>query len=72
MKIGIVLDNKVNKWAMQRLKHIKVLVTGDTGTMHLAIALGIPVVALFAVSDPKRSGPYYDNDRHIVIKKERA
>ena len=28
--------------------------------------------ALFAVSDARRSGPYYDMGRHIVIQKERT
>jgi heptosyltransferase-1 len=32
---------------------------GDTGPMHLANALGIPVVALFGPTDPARNGPYY-------------
>ncbi len=54
------------------VRRFRVLVTGDTGTMHLAIAAGTPVVALFAVADPKRSGPYYDLERHVVIKKERT
>ncbi len=39
------------------LQHLAVLVTGDTGPMHLAAAMGTPVVALFGPSDPKRYGP---------------
>jgi heptosyltransferase-1 len=31
---------------------------GDTGPMHLANTLGIPVVALFGPTDPARTGPY--------------
>lgn len=31
---------------------------GDTGPMHLANALGVPVVALFGPTDPARTGPY--------------
>lgn len=48
------------------------VVSGDTGPMHLAVTVGTPVVALFAVSDPARSGPAYDLDRHIVIRKWRT
>ncbi|MDO9450727.1 MAG: glycosyltransferase family 9 protein [Rugosibacter sp.] len=44
-----------------------VLVTGDTGTLHVAVAVGTPTVSLFAVSDPQISGPAYDLERHIVI-----
>jgi ADP-heptose:LPS heptosyltransferase len=45
----------------------KLLVTGDTGTMHVAIAMGTPIVGLFAVSTPSVSGPAYDLDRHVII-----
>ncbi len=48
------------------------MVSGDTGPMHLAVAAGTPVVALFAVSDWRRSGPAYDLERHIVIQKWRT
>ena len=30
----------------------------DTGAMHLAVAAGVPVVALFGPSDPRLYGPY--------------
>lgn len=54
------------------LLRFRALVTGDTGIMHMAIAVGTPVVALFSVADPKRSGPYYDMGKHVTIKKERT
>lgn len=54
------------------LKRCATLVSGDTGPMHLAVAAGTPVVALFAVSDYRRSGPAYDLDRHIVIQKHKT
>lgn len=54
------------------LRRCSVLVTGDTGPMHLAVTVETPVVALFAVSDPARSGPAYDLDKHIVICKWRT
>ena len=34
------------------------VVGGDTGPLHLAVALGTPVVALFGPTDPARNGPY--------------
>jgi len=36
---------------------LDLLVTGDTGPMHLAAAMGTPLVALFGPSDPRRYGP---------------
>jgi len=34
------------------------VVTPDTGPLHIARALGTPVVSLFGRTNPKRSGPY--------------
>jgi heptosyltransferase-1 len=34
------------------------LVSGDSGPMHLAVAVGTPVVALFGATHPARHGPY--------------
>ncbi len=34
------------------------VVAGDTGPLHLAAALGRPVVALFGPTDPERTGPF--------------
>ena len=39
------------------LARLDVLITGDTGPMHLAAAVGTPIVALFGPSDPRRYGP---------------
>ena len=40
------------------LKRAKALVSGDTGPLHLAAALGTPVVGLYGPTDPVRNGPY--------------
>lgn len=39
------------------IERMDLLVTGDTGPMHLAVAVGTPVVAVFGPSDPARYGP---------------
>jgi heptosyltransferase-1 len=39
-------------------RRARLFVGGDTGPMHLAAALGIPVAAMFGPTDPARNGPY--------------
>lgn len=41
------------------------LVTPDSGPAHLGTAAGIPVLGLYAVSNPERAGPYFS--RHWVV-----
>jgi lipopolysaccharide heptosyltransferase I len=38
------------------------LVAGDTGPLHLAAALGTPVVGLYGPTDPARNGPWSPKD----------
>ena len=44
------------------------LITTDSGPMHLAVAMGTPVIALFGPTDPSRTGPY--GKGHVVIRRE--
>lgn len=39
-------------------RRARLFIGGDTGPLHLAAALGIPVVAIFGPTDPARNGPY--------------
>jgi heptosyltransferase-1 len=47
-------------------RRARLFIGGDTGPMHLAAALGIPVVAIFGPTDPDRNGPY--RTRSIVLR----
>jgi heptosyltransferase-1 len=40
----------------------RILISGDTGPLHLAAAVGTPVVALFGPTDPDRNGPWDARD----------
>ncbi len=51
---------------LKELARLHVLVTNDTGTMHLAASLGVPCVALFGSTEPLLTGPL--GDHHIVIR----
>ena len=38
------------------------LVSPDSGPVHMANAMGTPVVGLYATSNPNRTGPYFNRD----------
>ncbi len=52
------------------LKKLDVLVTPDTGVLQLAIALKVPTVSLFVLTNPVYNGPFQDLNIHQVIFKE--
>jgi heptosyltransferase I len=47
------------------IKIARLVVCPDTGPAHMATAVGTPVIALHAVTDPNVSGPY--NYRHLAV-----
>ncbi len=47
------------------LEQCDILVSGDTGPMHIAAAVGTRVVALFGAADPERTGPVGSGHRII-------
>ncbi len=52
---------------MRELRRCRLLLTNDTGTMHLAALLGTPVVAIFGSTEPAWTGPV--GPGHTVIRK---
>jgi heptosyltransferase I len=51
---------------LELARRARLVVAADTGPMHLACALGRPVVALFGPTDPARNGPFATED--IVVR----
>lgn len=51
------------------MRTARCVVTNDSGPMHIAAALDIPVVAIFGPTSPARTGPY--GQRHAILKSER-
>ncbi len=49
------------------LQQLDLYVTGDTGPMHLARAVGTPIVSVFGPSDPARYAPRGPHDRIVRV-----
>lgn len=49
------------------LKLCEVVVSNDSGGMHLAAAVGTKVVGIFGMTDPSRTGPLGENRRVISV-----
>lgn len=64
---GINLGGRTSLIELASLyKKARTVISTDSGPMHLAAAVGTPVVALFGPTDPKRTGPY--GPGHTVIR----
>lgn len=50
------------------LERCALLVSADTGPMHIAAGVGTPVVALFGPTDPRRTGPI--GAGHLVLSRD--
>jgi lipopolysaccharide heptosyltransferase II len=72
--IANVLDgncvNRIGKTSVEQLiaelRECRLLLTNDTGTMHLATLLGVPVVAVFGSTEDRLTGPL--GSGHIVMR----
>jgi len=54
------------------IQRCDVVVSADSGPMHIAVAVGVPTVALFGPSFPHLTGPYGDNNIVLWSKPECA
>jgi ADP-heptose:LPS heptosyltransferase len=66
---GVKHRNFVGKTSLsqliQNLKQCRLLLTNDTGTMHLAAALGVPTVSIFGSTEPVLTGPLGPHHRIV-------
>jgi heptosyltransferase II len=69
-QIGSTATNLAGKTSLaglvRELQRCQVLLTNDTGTMHLAAHLGVPTVAIFGSTEPALTGPI--GEGHVVIR----
>jgi lipopolysaccharide heptosyltransferase I len=68
---GVVRPTKPSITGLIALtRRAKLFIGGDTGPMHLAAALQVPVVAIFGPTDPARNGPYRTSNatRSVVLR----
>ena len=69
-QLGEKCTNRIGKTSIEQLidelRECRALLTNDTGTMHLATLLGVPVVAVFGSTEHRLTGPL--GDRHIVVR----
>ncbi len=56
------------KQLIELIKRASLFIGGDTGPLHIASTLDIPVVGIYGPKDPEIYGPY--NGKAIVIKKD--
>lgn len=57
--VGAELAPSTNLRELARLlRQARLVIAGDTGPLHLAAALGTPVVGLYGPTNPARNGPY--------------
>lgn len=61
------LDGRTSLKSLAALfRRARVVLSTDTGPMHLAVAVGTPVVALFGPTDPGYTGP--QGEGHVVLR----
>ncbi|MEW6999019.1 glycosyltransferase family 9 protein [Colwelliaceae bacterium BS250] len=65
------LINMVGKTNLKQLlavlEQAKLVIAPDTGPAHMATTVGTPVIGLYAHSNPKRTGPYLDQDNVVSV-----
>ncbi len=48
----------------------RAMIAADTGPMHIAAAVGVPIVGLYGPSDPARNGPHFTGAKYKLLQDE--
>jgi heptosyltransferase-2 len=69
-KLGDSCENRIGQTTVEQLidelRACRLLLSNDTGTMHLAALLGLPVVAVFGSTEPALTSPL--GQGHVVVR----
>src|SRR5204863_2555919 len=70
--LGDKCVNRIGQTTLEQLidelRGCRLLLTNDTGTMHLAALLGVPTVAIFGSTEPKLTGPI--GHGHLILRRQ--
>lgn len=69
--VRAVGSNRISNWIgatelpvmFELLKRSRILITNDSGPMHIAAALQVATVSFFGPTDPEKTGPYGTNHK---------
>ncbi|MFN2541718.1 MAG: lipopolysaccharide heptosyltransferase II, partial [Chthoniobacterales bacterium] len=68
--LGESCTNRIGQTTLDQLidelRQCRALLTNDTGAMHLAALLGVPVVAIFGSTEPRLTGPL--GHGHVILR----
>lgn len=54
------------------INKMNLFITNDTGPMHIAAAVDVPIIAIFGQTNLKRYHPFMEDSRFIAIKKDHS
>ncbi len=70
--LGEACSNRIGQTTLEELieelQQCALLLTNDTGTMHLATLLGVPVTAVFGSTEPRLTGPL--GKKSVVVRRQ--
>jgi len=71
---GVPLIDLIGRCSVRQtaavLHRCTLFIGNDSGPMHLAAAVGTPVVAVFGPTDPRKNAPWGDQAHHVVVRED--
>ena len=64
--VSLIGDTHVHE-LIEVIRHSALYISADTGPLHIASALQIPLIALFGTTCAERTGPYGEDHVHLIV-----